>query len=366
MLPSPSQLRPSDHALSPRYPRADLRLVPKTRRVAVILNANAKKVNRSVLERFQQVVPAADLFYSESLEQAQEHAQTILSQRYNAVMVGGGDGTVTSTMNLLLDAQRKMARGPSMRALPDLGVLKLGTGNALGHLTGCADPIQDLTQALSDEDIRARPLRLIEDAKTGWVCPFASMGYDARVLNDYIDLVNGTKTKMSKMMAKSLAGYFYAIYTKTVPAEFGQEQPHLRVVSTGRCSVIDPQTQEEIALSPGATLFEGTARAIALGSTPFYGFGLKSLPFARRRNDRFHVRVSQAPISYLLSHLPSLWKGELHKYMFDFLVEGVRIECSRELPMQFAGDARGYAKECEFRLAEQAFRLLDGTGNPAE
>jgi diacylglycerol kinase family enzyme len=109
-------------------------------------------------------------------------------------------------------------------------------------------------------------------------------------------------------------------------------------------------------------LFEGTARSVAVGTSPFYGFGMKVLPYARRRSDRFHVRVSTTPISTLLSHLPSLWDGTLKTGFVDFLVEGVHIESSEALPLQMAGDARGHTKEVELRLAERTFRFIEGTG----
>ncbi len=109
------------------------------------------------------------------------------------------------------------------------------------------------------------------------------------------------------------------------------------------------------------------ARAVAVGTSPFYGFGMKVLPFARRRSDRFHVRVSSTPISFLLSHLPSLWSGTLKSPGFvDFLVEGVRLESTESLPLQMAGDARGAAHSVELRLAERTFRFVEGTGEAKE
>ena len=90
---------------------------------------------------------------------------------------------------------------------------------------------------------------------------------------------------------------------------------------------------------------------------------MRVLPHANRRNDRFHMRISTASIGFLLSHLPSLWKGTLRTPDFvDFLVEGVRLQSSHDLPLQMAGDARGRVKTLKLRLAERTFRLLEGTG----
>jgi diacylglycerol kinase family enzyme len=361
MLPSPSRLRPIDETF-PALPARDLRLVPRESRVAVVLNANAKRVNRRVLSEVERILPRGDVYYSETLEQAKAFARAIIDQRYTTVLVGGGDGTVTSLMNHLVEA----AAGPfSVRPLPDIGVLRLGTGNGLGNLTRAGKPIHDVLRVVGGDRPPAQPLRLVEDVPSGWIFPFASLGYDARVLNDYIDVVDHTTSRFGRWLAKSLPGYFYALGTRTIPGELEQKRAHMRVVALGRASIIDPETKEEIPLENGATLFDGIARSVAVGTSPFYGFGMRILPYARRRSDRFHVRVSTAPISYLLSHLPSLWAGTLTKYFHDFLVEGVRVDSTERLPLQMAGDARGLVDRLELRLSSRAFRLIEGTSAAA-
>ncbi|MBK6685214.1 MAG: hypothetical protein IPG45_12160 [Deltaproteobacteria bacterium] len=360
MLPSPSRLRPLDETLESPRGRAELRLVRETPRAAVLLNAHAKRVGPSVRDALLRVVPAEDLYYCRSIEEGQAAARSIIDRRYHSLLVGGGDGTITTTINLLHQAAEARGR---RTALPDLGLLKLGTGNGLANLTGSGKPIEDVARLMGGDRPNARPLRLIEDPNTGWVFPFASMGYDAQVLNDYVDLVRSTKSKVGQVCAKTLAGYFYAIGTRTIPTELKAQRAKVRVIATGRASILDPENGEEIPLEQGATLFEGHARGVAMGTSPFYGYGLKALPHALRRTDRFHVRVSTASITYLLTHLPGLWRGDLKTPDFvDFLVESVRVESTEPLPVQMAGDAKGHARTMEMRLSDRAIRLLDGTG----
>lgn len=355
MLPSPSRLRPlAEDFVSDA--RSELRLVPRESRTAVLLNANAKRVTPSVRRDFEQIVPKGDLYFSTTMAEGEEHARQIIARRYDTVLVGGGDGTIASTMNLLLRASNK-----SKHMLPDLGILPLGTGNGLACMTGADSALKEAKRVLGGERPAARPLRLIEDVASGWAFPFASVGYDAQVLNDFVELGQNTSTGVGKKMAKSLAGYFYALGTKTIPHELKGEHAKVRIVSTGRASILDPETDEEIALERGATLFEGMARSISAGTSPFYGYGLCVHPFARKRSDRFHLRVSAAPISFLLSRLPKLWNGTLRsKHIVDFLVEGVSIESSLPMPLQMAGDARGHVDRLDLRLSDRAFRLLDG------
>src|SRR5215813_13907177 len=89
MLPSPSRLRPQTELIAPES-RGELRLVPRESRVAVLLNANAKRVSGRVKRSFSEIVPKDDLFLSESLEEAESHARTIIARRYSTVLSGGG------------------------------------------------------------------------------------------------------------------------------------------------------------------------------------------------------------------------------------------------------------------------------------
>jgi diacylglycerol kinase family enzyme len=345
---------------------AHARLLAKKGRVAVLLNANAKRVTERVRDQVAQVVPKDDLYFSRSMEEGEQIAHTLIDRRYDVVLTGGGDGTIVQTMNNLIKAVDRAARGLYRPQLPDLGALRLGTGNALAGATGAGEPIDDILKVMAGKGPLARPLALIEEANTGTVFPFASVGYDAQLLNDFHNLVGDATTKVGKAMSKSMAGYFYALFTRTVPAELRNDKARVRVVSTGRCSIMDPETDEEVPLAPGATLFEGLARCVAMGTTPYYGYNVKVFPFAERRSDRFHLRVSTAGISKLLFNLPALWKGTFRSPDFiDFLVEGARIETTAPMPYQSAGDARGAITALDLRLSSRTFRVLDSAPRTA-
>lgn len=351
----------SPQPVSDRSFPSELRMPMRRGRVAVLLNANAKRVTRSVQDAFSKVIPGEDLFLSRSLDQAEDFASTIIDRRYDVVMAGGGDGTIVQTMNSLIRAADRAACGLYRPRLPDLGILRLGTGNGLAAACGAGRPLEDVLRVMAGKGPLARPLQLIEERDTGCVFPFASLGYDAQLLNDFYDLNRSASTDMSKAMAKSLGGYFYALFTRTVPTELKHDKARVRIVSTGRCSMLDPETDEEVPVETGGTLFEGVARSIAMGTTPYYGYKLKIFPFAERRTDRFHLRISTAGIPKLLFHLPSLWKGTLRMPEFvDFLVESVRIESSAPMPYQTSGDARGKREHLDLALSSRTFRVIDG------
>src|SRR5262245_47056840 len=101
------------------------------RRIAVVLNANARQVNRKVIAAAREVVPNGDLFVSRDLDEAQQIAQTIVERSYDAVFAGGGDGTFSRCISDLHHFADK-----SGRLAPAMGVLRLGTGNAMAEAMG--------------------------------------------------------------------------------------------------------------------------------------------------------------------------------------------------------------------------------------
>lgn len=323
-------------------------------RVGVMLNARAKQVNSRVIRRLRQRVDETDLFVTHNLEEAESAVRALLRGGYDGIWLGGGDGTVTHGFNLLRKAQAEADFG---RKLPPIGILALGTGNGLAHLVRSRHPERDLDASLFQKlETRVElPLVHVE----AFEAPFGSIGYDARVLNDYARLL----AQGQGWWAKSLAGYVAAVATRTIPAELGRPAPQFRVVARGQAAVVDRETKEERPLPANTTLYEGPARAVLFGTSPFYGYGLRALPQARRRADRFQVRVCTAPVLHLLQTLPQVWSGRTRSPHFhDFLVEGVTVECEGPEPTQVAGEAWGDRQRLELSLSSHRFPLMAPSG----
>lgn len=319
-------------------------------RIGVLLNAHAKHVGRRVVDRIGGRLDPADFFLTHSLEEAQDAVKALLDGGYDAIWLGGGDGTITHAMNFMAKHRR---RASFRRPLPPLGLLPLGTGNGLAYLVGSKDSDKELQLGLTREPQVGMELPLVDC--DGWCTPFGSIGYDARVLNDYAELVKASGSRWSK----SLAGYVVAVATRTVPYELGRKPPGYRVLAQGRASAIDLETREEVPLPADALLFEGSARAVLFGTSPYYGYGLKALPHARRRSDRFQVRISTAPVMHVLTHLPGVWSGKVRSpHFLDFLVEGVTVECDRPEPTQLAGEALGTRSEIKLCLSQERFPMI--------
>src|SRR5205807_1259610 len=120
------------------YRSAELEVVPPKPndepRVAVLLNANARKVTDRVVRTLSHAVPEGDLFLSRSELDCRRIAQAVLDRRYHTLFLGGGDGTFMSFVNEILNQIDVRRRHHASQPLPRFGVLKLGTGNSVATL----------------------------------------------------------------------------------------------------------------------------------------------------------------------------------------------------------------------------------------
>ncbi len=306
-------------------------------RVAVILNKNAKRVGKRVRRQVEAIAPAgADVFFTESLEQARFITRRVVDSGYATVVTGGGDGTVANTM-------AQVVAHAEARALPvpRFAVLKLGTGNAVADFLGARDYREDLAEL---PQARFRPMHLVN--VEGTRTPFAGFGWDAHILNNYDRMRKAAERFfLSRALFKTVGGYLVAGLGKSVP-ELMVRQPSwgVRVINTGGIGLevdsISGQVVRRIA--PGATAFEGRIRLACFGTTPFYGFKFNIMPFADKRPGLMHLRlVDMNPMS-AVKRLPAAWQGRLdHPGVTDLQLGAARLEFDGPAPFQVAGDAAG-------------------------
>lgn len=328
---------------------------PFAHRAAFLLNKNARAVTDSLVERLAAIVPAGDLFLSHTLEDATVFARAIARRGYGQVFVGGGDGTLVSTLNLL--RQHTRAEGLPM---PKVGVLKLGTGNAMARALGAVSPLVDANHVLQKGPATTRDVDFVEtvnkDGAAGVLTPFAGMGYDGLVLNDY----NWLKQKahgspVAKAFAESVGGYLGAMLLRSVPTELKAPPTNLRITSKHDAVFMRPgdNGDEEVHIPKGTALFEGRAATVCVGAIPFFGFGFTMFPFAMSKPGTMQLRVVGAPIPSILANLyPKVWKGTWrHPKLLDFLVKDVDVESDRPLPYQVGGDASGHETHLQFKVS---------------
>lgn len=368
-------LTPAPHARElPRLGLSPLPSVsPDPNKVAVLLNRNARKVSDKLARRVEEIVGTGNLFYSRSLEEAEAYAREIVQRGYGTVVCGGGDGTLARAINLVqryvgeanawrAERYRRYGEWQTLLSSPRFGFLRLGTGNALGPVTGAGNPLDDLKRVVAQVPVRHRTVPLLDVG--GERCFFAGLGYDSLVLNDYNWLRERTKSRLARPFMHSVLGYFAAIAARTLPNVLfrGAAELSARVVTRAPAFYIDPRRGDAVeAIEPGTTLYEGSAALIGAGTTPYYGYGLKVYPFAGMMPGMMNLRIASLGPVTALSHLPSIWKGSYRKpeRLFDFFASDVEIELEQPFPFQHSGDAQGMRKSLRWRIPEDRLQLLD-------
>lgn len=318
---------------------------PRDDRTAVILNKNAKRVGERVRRRVLEAAPDADVFFTESLEQAAFVSRRVIEQGYGTVVTGGGDGTIINTIQQILD-EVDAGHGPR----PRFGVLKLGTGNAVADFLGARRFDQDLSEFDAADSRPVDLLRLADGRRT----LFGGLGWDAFILDNYDRMRRAAERfAVTRALFKSVAGYLIAGIGKSVP-EFLIKRPrwHVRVINTGgmaRRVDVDGNVLERFA--PGAVVYDGPMRMACFGTTPFYGFKMNIMPHADRAPGMFHLRLlDMSPLTAVRS-LPQAWNGRLAgKGVHDLLLSSCRLEFDQEAPLQLGGDAAGRVKTLDLSV----------------
>jgi diacylglycerol kinase family enzyme len=331
---------------------------PFQRRSAFLLNRNARAVNDALIEELAEIVPAGDLFLSRTLEDAEVFVRTIARRGYGQVFFGGGDGTLVASLSLM----RKICDREGLE-MPTIGVLKLGTGNAMAKSMNAASAVVDASHIVSKGPMETKPMQLVE-TDDGVLTPFAGMGWDGAVLNDYVWLKKKVgATPVGRRAVESLWGYLGAMLFKTVPQEIRAELPTVKVTSKSDAYVMrsTPEGDVEELVPAGTVLFEGKAPIISVGSIPYFGYGFTMFPFAHSKPGYVQLRIGSIPIPVILANLwPSIWKGEFrYPALKDFLVKDVEIESDRDLPYQLGGDARGHRRTLMFKVSEQPVSMVE-------
>jgi diacylglycerol kinase family enzyme len=345
-------------------------------RVAILLNANAKAVDEALRRELEQFVPPEDVYYSRSFEDARAIVQTVLDRGYKTALTGGGDGTFIGYANCLLEATggeaQVSSRGgaalrlqPAFRRIPKLGVLKLGTGNSLANLTNASSRrsgvIEDVLRARSGEAPATRTLHLLQHE--GKRAPFAGMGIDAAVLNDYVRVKESLAGRKLQFAGVGGAGYFWAIAGRTIPKVLSQRSvPNVEVVNLGAPVLQLGPDGKPLGrpIAHGEILYRGPCRLAAAGTVPCYGYNFQIFPFALRNAGRFQLRLTAMGVPWMLGHLPQIWRGQTpDSGLLDFACEKVSIKFDREMPLQVGGDAEGYRREVVLGMAPETVELID-------
>ncbi len=329
--------------------------------VAALLNGRAKRVNAKVVRELERALPEAMIRVSADFEQARRHVRDILAAKPLVVLSGGGDGAIVRLLNLL----REEGHGAP---LPRIGVLKLGTGNGWARTTGANDffkMLRDLPKM--PRELPTERFDLVE--VEGQLCHFAGVGWDAKILNDYLRNLDKRSSQLigssiARRIHKGIPGYLYSAARITVPEELSAQR------TMGRAQVVLENRGEQVfTMGTNEQLLDVTAHAGALyagpisvgaaSSTPEWGFNFRAFPHARAKAGFINVRIYDRPALEGLRSIVQIWKGKTPPGMHDFFGKHLSMKFSRPMPFQIGGDGVGMREQVDFRAAKETVDLID-------
>ncbi len=345
---------------------------PRSTSVALILNRNARKVNDKVAQKLAQIVGDDNLFYSRTIEDAETYSREIVRRGYGTVVCGGGDGTLTRTVNLVrryvaeanecrLDRLRRFGEWQKLLKAPRFAFLRLGTGNALSTLVGAGDPASDLLHIMTTRTLARRTVPMVNVGDEH--CFFAGVGYDSLVLEHYNWLRERTQNPLARPFMHSLGGYFAAIAGRTLPSLLcGKSRLTARVKTRAPAYYVNPRRGDALEeMAAGTVLYEGPAAMIGVGTTPYYGYGLRVYPFAGLVPDMMQLRIANMGALRTLANLSGLWRGSYRapELLRDFMVSDVEVELDRPFAFQHSGDAQGLRQNMRWTIAADQVELIE-------
>ncbi|MEO7296889.1 MAG: diacylglycerol kinase family protein [Candidatus Limnocylindria bacterium] len=231
---------------------------------------------------------------------------------YRTAVIAGGDGSLSVAYNV--------AAG---RTDLVLGYLPAGFGNATRHLLNLPASPDDLVGVLTAGN--ARPVDLV--SVEGRLALFAGAGWDALVA-----------TRYAAAGARRLRGWAAAV-ARSVPDLWRRPAVEVR--------------------ADGWVVHRGPMELLVVGTTPFYGRGLKVNPGARPDAGRLALRVYPGPAGRLAL--------EAARWAMRVSPDAERIDAQRvelrvldgsSLPVQADGDALDPRPSWTFEIRPQAVRLI--------
>jgi len=353
MQPRPKQ-RPPRHAVAHVRANSATSIDPlfartRTTAIAVVLNGNARAVGEEVIAALGQVLRDEDIFVTRSPEQGRFIARTIVNRGCQVVLCGGGDGTFSQTVSDVLALRPPRA--------PAFGVLRLGTGNALATTLGASRPTArglgaDLALAADPEARRELGMLRVE----GRLAPFAGVGLDALILEDYNAVKAALRRTPARALGQGAAGYALAVGSRSLFRLLGDRaRPQILIRNQGEPAQRIDRLGRPIGrpVPRGGVLYHGRVLIAAASTVPYYGLGLKLFPQAAARRGRFQLRIADVDPFRMLLRLPALFRGEVEDPgILDFHCTAVSFDLAEPAVAQVSGDAIGRRSQLHLGLTE--------------
>ncbi len=308
------------------------------------MNGHARGLTAKLRARLEQALPG-NVRFTESLDDARTVIRAELRRGCDLMILGGGDGTVVMGLTLIGEASRAYGKRE-----PTIGVLRLGSGNAIADTVGAGDDVADELARLSRGAGILRELPLLE--VLGVRAPFVGMGVDAQLLEDHERVGRVVDRLPGGRFVGGGARYALSVALRSVPRFAIGTRPTATVVNRG-ASAIEMRrggpTGREVPR--GEQLWSGQCTLVAGATIPYFGFGLKMFAFAATREHRFHLRCGDAGLFEIMRNAPAAFRGDYFSdHVSDYMCERVEITLDREAAVEAGGELLGRRSKVELTL----------------
>ncbi|MDX2092872.1 MAG: diacylglycerol kinase family protein [Kofleriaceae bacterium] len=315
-------------------------------RAVAIVNGRARRVRGRVRAKLEKALPRRVRF-TESLGEARATIRAELAHGLDLVVLGGGDGTIVMGLTLIAEACRGLGRPE-----PAIGVLRLGSGNAIADTVGASDDAPRDLAALAGGKGTWRKVPMLE--VLGVRAPFVGMGVDAQLLEDHeamgraIDRVPGVRRMMG-----GASRYALSVALRSVPRFATEQRAKVTVTNLGSGAIaMGKRGATGTTIQAGQVLWSGACTLVAGATIPYFGFGLKMFAFAGSHPGKFHLRCGDAGLFEILRSTPAAFRGEYFSdHVTDFLCDRVGIELDRDTAVEAGGELLGRRRTLELALA---------------
>jgi diacylglycerol kinase family enzyme len=314
-------------------------------RAVAIVNGNARRLGRRLRGELERALPGR-VRLTGSLDDARTAIRAEIRRGVDMIVLGGGDGTVVMGLTLVAEACRGYGRPE-----PAIGILRLGSGNAIADTVGASNDAAEDLGKLGRGLGAWRKVPMIE--VLGVRAPFVGMGVDALLLEDqetvgrFVDRV-----PVARRLLGSTTRYALSVALRSVPRFATGARPHAVVTNLGapaiEMSAAGPTGREQRA---GHEIWRGACTLVAGATIPFFGFGLKMFAFANTRSGRFHLRCGDAGLFEIMRNTRAAFRGEYFSdHVTDFLCERVSIELDQESAIEAGGELLGRRRHVELAI----------------
>lgn len=314
-------------------------------RAVAIVNGNARRVRGRMERRLAKAFPGG-VRLTESLDHARETIRAEIARGVDLLLLGGGDGTFVMGLTLIAEACRGLGKPE-----PAVGVLRLGSGNAIADTVGATDDVEQDLRTLARGGGVWSQVPMME--ALGVRAPFVGIGIDAQVLEDHqeigkvVDRVPG-----GKRFVGGGARYVLSVALRSIPRFATIARPNAIVTNLGSPAITMREGGVEgEKIAAGERLWSGACTLVAGATIPYFGFGLKMFAFASPESGKFHLRCGSPRILEVLRNVPAAFRGEyFSEHIADFLCDRVAIELDRETAIEAGGELLGRRSRVELGL----------------